>query len=364
MRPAADGVVAHEVLVWYDRSARALPWREPPGVFADPYRVWLSEIMLQQTTVKAVIPYFQRFIARWPEVAELAAAELDDVLAAWAGLGYYSRARNLHACARAVVERHGGQFPASEAQLADLPGVGPYTAAAIAAIAFGIPATAVDGNVERVVSRLFAVATPLPAAKPAIKRLAGSLVPADRPGDFTQGMMDLGATICSPRSPACGTCPVMSRCAARAQGIAERLPRKAPKKERPVRYGAAFLAIRHDGAVLLRRRPLKGLLGGMLETPSTEWGGARPGPDEALAAVPLSGEWRRLPGSVGHTFTHFHLELDVYRADDLAGNATPAGSSWHRQADLADAALPTVMRKVIAHGLAGRGSRAAGRAQR
>jgi A/G-specific adenine glycosylase len=364
MSPAADGAAARELLAWYDRSARALPWREPPGVFADAYRVWLSEIMLQQTTVKAVIPYFQRFIARWPGVVELAAAELDDVLAAWAGLGYYSRARNLHACAHAVVERHGGQFPASEAELADLPGVGPYTAAAIAAIAFGVPATAVDGNVERVVARLFAVEKPLPGAKPEIKQHAASLVPDDRPGDFTQAMMDLGATICSPRSPDCGICPVMSRCAARALGIAERLPAKAPKKQRPVRYGAAFLAIRHDGAVLLRRRPPKGLLGGMLETPSTEWRGARPEPDEALAAAPLAGDWRRLPGSVAHTFTHFHLELDVYRAEHLAGTAMPAGSSWHRAADLADAALPTVMRKVIAHGLTGQTPRAVGRAQR
>jgi A/G-specific adenine glycosylase len=350
---AAGRDVAGELLAWYDRAARALPWREPPGVFADPYRVWLSEIMLQQTTVKAVIPYFQRFVARWPDVADLAAAELDDVLAAWAGLGYYSRARNLHACARAVVERHGGAFPENEAALLDLPGIGAYTAAAISAIAFGIPATAVDGNVERVVARLFAVEQPLPGAKPEIRRLAASLVPADRPGDFTQAMMDLGATICSPRSPACGVCPVMERCDARAQGIAERLPAKAPKKERPTRYGAAFVAIRPDGAVLLRRRPPKGLLGGMLETPSTQWGGTRPSPADALAAVPLAGDWRRLPGSVGHTFTHFHLELEVYRADCLS-EATGAEGLWHAQNQLAEAALPTVMRKVIAHGLAQR----------
>ena len=243
--------IASALLAWYDVAARTLPWRQRPGVLADPYAVWLSEIMLQQTTVKAVIPYYRKFLARWPCVADLAAADLNEVLAAWAGLGYYSRARNLHACAVAVVERHGGRFPADEAALAALPGIGAYTAAAIAAIAFGLPATAVDGNVERVVARLFAVEGPLPGAKAEIKRLAAGLTPRERPGDFTQGMMDLGAGLCSPRTPSCLVCPINAHCLGYRRGIAALLPMKPPKKDRPVRYGAAFLAMRRDGAVLL-----------------------------------------------------------------------------------------------------------------
>ncbi len=343
--------IAGDLLAWYDRSARALPWRQPPGIAQDAYRVWLSEIMLQQTTVKAVIPYYHKFLALWPGVADLAAADLDDVLAAWAGLGYYSRARNLHACAQAVLERHGGRFPESEPDLLDLPGIGAYTAAAIAAIAFDQPATAMDGNVERVVARLFAVDEPLPAAKPAIKKLAASLVPAERPGDFTQAMMDLGATICSPRSPACGICPVRPDCDGQARGIAASLPVKAPKKERPVRYGAAFVAVRDDGAVLLRRRPPKGLLGGMLEVPSSDWVGARADRADVLEAAPLVADWLPLTGGVAHTFTHFHLELDVFRAGGVSPAETPPGCRWHPQDELPGAALPSVMRKVLAHAL-------------
>ena len=242
-----------------------------PGQPADPYRVWLSEIMLQQTTVKAVAPYYARFLERWGDVRALAAAPLDDVLKAWAGLGYYARARNMHACAIAVVERHGGEFPASEAELRALPGIGAYTAAAIAAIAFDQPATPVDGNIERVIARLYAVETPLPAAKPEIARLARRLTPNDRAGDFAQAMMDLGATICSPKTPACALCPWNDACAAFARGDAETLPRRTPKREGALRRGAAFVARRADGLVLLRTRPAKGLLGGMTEVPTTEW---------------------------------------------------------------------------------------------
>ncbi|WP_088343589.1 MULTISPECIES: A/G-specific adenine glycosylase [Rhodomicrobium] len=343
-----SGSVAADLLAWYDVSARALPWRQPPGIPADPYAVWLSEIMLQQTTVKAVIPYFAKFLARWPRVTDLAAADLNDVLAAWAGLGYYSRARNLHACAQAVAERHGGRFPSDEAQLLALPGIGAYTGAAIAAIAFDLRATAVDGNVERVVARLFAVEAPLPGAKPEIKRLAALLTPAERPGDFTQAMMDLGATICSPRSPSCLLCPIEAHCAARARGIAAALPAKAAKKERPNRFGAAFVAIRGDGAVLLRRRAPKGLLGGMLEVPSTEWRAEPPGPDAALASAPLAAEWQRATGPVGHTFTHFHLKLDVYLGRIPATPDAPEGCRWYPQAALPGEALPSVMRKVLA----------------
>lgn len=348
---ADAGGIASDLLAWYDVSARALPWRQPPGFRSDPYAVWLSEIMLQQTTVKAVIPYYVKFLARWPHVEALAAADLNEVLAAWAGLGYYSRARNLHACAKAVAERHGGRFPSQEAALLSLPGIGAYTAAAIAAIAFDAPATAVDGNVERVVARLFAVDHPLPGAKPEIKRFAASLTPRHRPGDFTQAMMDLGATICSPRSPACALCPVAHYCEARERGIAAALPVKAPKKERPQRYGAAFVAIRADGAVLLRRRPPKGLLGGMLEVPSSEWASQASTRESALMVAPLAAEWRSQVGAVTHTFTHFHLELEVYVGRIASAHAAPKGCRWYPERELPGEALPSVMRKVLARAL-------------
>ncbi|MGB6907115.1 MAG: A/G-specific adenine glycosylase, partial [Methyloceanibacter sp.] len=267
---------AQALLAWYERARRDLPWRAAPGVTPDPYAVWLSEIMLQQTTVKAVAPRYADFLRRWPDVNALARAELDEVLAVWAGLGYYARARNLHACARAVVERFGGRLPETEAELRTLPGIGGYTAAAIAAIAFGRSATPVDGNIERVVARLFAVTTPLPAAKPEIKALAQSLTPLSRAGDFAQALMDLGTMICTPRRPACGLCPLRPGCAGLAQGLAEVLPYRGEKAERPLRRGAAFVVLRQDGAVLLRQRPLKGLLGGMLEPPSSPWLEAAP----------------------------------------------------------------------------------------
>ena len=348
---AGPDEIAPALLAWYDRSARVLPWRQPPGIRADPYAVWLSEIMLQQTTVKAVIPFYRKFLARWPGVSDLAAADLNEVLAAWAGLGYYSRARNLHACARAVVERHGGNFPQNGAALLALPGIGAYTAAAIAAIAFDQPATAVDGNVERVVARLFAVREPLPGAKPEIKRLAATLTPARRAGDFTQAMMDLGATICAPRTPSCAICPLFGACLAARLRVAASLPVKAPKKERPVRHGSAFVAIRADGAVLLRRRAPKGLLGGMLEVPSTEWLASPISRVSPNADAPFPAEWRRIGGTVSHTFTHFQLELEVHLALDVATSSLPRGCAWYPRAALCDEALPSVMRKVLAHAL-------------
>jgi A/G-specific adenine glycosylase len=350
-RAQPDGV---DLLAWYDRHRRRLPWRALPGETPDPYRVWLSEIMLQQTTVKAVAPYFARFVARWPNVRALAAAPLDDVLRLWAGLGYYARARNLHACAQAVGARHDGRFPSSQAELGALPGVGPYTAAAIAAIAFDAPAAAVDGNVERVVARLFAVEDELPAAKSEIRRLAEGLIPAARAGDFAQALMDLGATICTPKKPACVLCPWTHACTARQRGDAEAFPRKVPKTEGRLRRGAAFVAIRADGRVLLRSRPPKGLLGGMTEVPTSEWRHDF-GEREALAAAPLLSRarprWRRVPGAVRHVFTHFPLELAVYAAEVPASTRAPPGMRWVALAALPDEALPNVMRKVLAHAL-------------
>ena len=336
------------LLAWYDRHARRLVWRAPPGTVPDPYRVWLSEVMLQQTTVVAVAPYYRDFVHRWPGVHDLAAARLDQVLHAWQGLGYYARARNLLACARMVVAA-GGRFPETEAGLRALPGIGPYTAAAIAAIAFSAKATPVDGNVVRVVARLFAVADRLPGARSRIDRLAASLTPARRPGDFAQAMMDLGASVCTVREPACGACPWRGHCAGRRSGRPEAFPVKAPKGRIPTRHGVAFWAVRPDGAVLLRRRPEKGLLGGMMEVPSTEWRAAAWSLAEAREAAPLAAAWRRLPGVVRHTFTHFHLDLAV-----LAGRADGAGDGlWCPVDRIRDHALPTVMKKVIRHALEG-----------
>jgi A/G-specific adenine glycosylase len=341
-----------DLLAWYDRSRRKLPWRALPGERPDPYRVWLSEIMLQQTTVKAVGPYFARFTARWRDARALADAPLDDVLKLWAGLGYYARARNLHACAKAVVERHGGHFPQSLAELGALPGIGPYTAAAIAAIAFDVPAAAVDGNVERVVARLFALEQALPAAKGEIRRLTESLLPADRAGDFAQALMDLGATICTPKKPACALCPWMENCAARRRGDPETFPIKLPKTAGRLRRGAAFVVLRADGFVLLRSRPAKGLLGGMTEVPTSDWTHDF---DEAtaLAHAPRIGrakpKWRRLPGVVTHVFTHFPLELVVYAAGVPASTGAPDSSRWVALSELAGEALPNLMRKVLTH---------------
>ncbi len=342
-----------ELLDWYDRAARVLPWRVGPaarrdGERPDPYRVWLSEIMLQQTTVAAVKSYFERFTARWPTVADLAAAELDEVLGLWAGLGYYARARNLYKCARVVAEDHGGRFPEDEAGLLTLPGVGPYTAAAIAAIAFDKRAVVVDGNVERVMARLHAVETPLPAAKPELKALADALTPDARPGDYAQAAMDLGATICTPRSPACGICPWMARCRGRVLGIAADLPKKTPKRPKPVRYGVCYVAIDAEGAVLLRRRPENGLLGAMLEPPGTDWTEKGPTEAEIARAAPFVADWRDPGLEARHTFTHFHLRLAL-RVGIAPRSGAENGRFTPRDA-LAAAALPTVMKKALTLG--------------
>ncbi len=349
-----DGVEADTLLVWYDRHRRKLPWRAPPGERADPYAVWLSEIMLQQTTVRAVAPYYARFLARWPTVESLAAAPLEDVLKEWAGLGYYARARNLHACARAVVTHWSAVFPQTEAELRALPGVGAYTAAAIAAIAFDEPVTPVDGNVERVLSRLYAVEEALPAAKPRLRDLAHSLTPQRRAGDFAQALMDLGATICTPKRPACALCPWNDGCLARARQQQETFPRKAEKRVGALRTGAVFWAVREDGCVLLRTRAAHGLLGGMTEFPGSDW--RADADDDLLRAAPRFGrsriDWRTLPGVVTHTFTHFPLRLTVYAARVARGARAPAGMRWTPVSALNGEALPTVMRKVAAHALA------------
>jgi A/G-specific adenine glycosylase len=340
------------LLAWYDRHRRRLPWRAAPGECADAYRVWLSEIMLQQTTVKAVGPYFEKFLARWPDVAALAQASLDDVLRMWAGLGYYSRARNLHACAVAVLRDHGGVFPDTEAGLRALPGIGPYTAAAIAAIAFDRRTMPVDGNIERVVSRLHAVEEPLPQAKPLIQQLAAGLLGPARAGDSAQALMDLGASICTPKKPACALCPLNEDCLARARGDQETFPLKAPKKTGALRRGAAFVVTRGD-ELLVRSRPEKGLLGGMTEVPGSDWR-AEQDDKAALAQAPmLKGltRWHRKVGVVTHVFTHFPLELVVYTARVASGTRAPKDMRWVPIATLADEALPNVMRKVVAHGL-------------
>lgn len=350
------------MLAWYDRHRRKLPWRPPPGVTADPYRVWLSEIMLQQTTVQAVGPYFEKFLARWPSVADLGRASQDEVLRMWAGLGYYSRARNLHACAMAVLRDHGGAFPDTEDGLRALPGVGPYTAAAIAAIAFGRRTMPVDGNIERVVSRLYAVEESLPKAKPQIQQLAATLLGdtragdgKSRAGDSAQALMDLGSTICTPKKPPCALCPINAECLAYRRGDPETFPRKAPKKTGALRRGAAFV-VRRGGDILLRNRAEKGLLGGMAEVPVSDWIAAQ---DDAAAlkqAPVLEGaRWHRRIGVVSHVFTHFPLELVVYTASVAARTRAPDGMRFVPIATLRDEALPTVMRKVIAHGLANHG---------
>ncbi len=345
MRDAPGRGLSDDLLDWYDRHARVMPWRVGPaersaGERPDPYRVWLSEVMLQQTTVAAVRGYFRRFTARWPDVAALAAAEDAEVMAEWAGLGYYARARNLLKCARAVVDDHGGRFPESRAALLTLPGIGPYTASAIAAIAFDAPETVVDGNVERVMARLHDVDTPLPKAKAELTELAEALTPTQRPGDYAQAVMDLGATICTPKSPACGICPWRDPCRARTAGRATELPRKAPRTAKPTRLGIAYVARREDGAWLLERRPDKGLLGGMLGWPCSDWSEA---PQEA---PPLAADWREIGAEARHTFTHFHLRLAILVADVPEG-VLPDRGHFVPEAEFSPAALPTVMRKVF-----------------
>ena len=340
------------LLDWYDRHRRRLPWRPPAGERADPYRVWLSEIMLQQTGVKTVGPYFLKFIERWPDVGALGRASQDDVLRMWAGLGYYSRARNLHACAVAVLRDHGGVFPDTEQGLRTLPGIGPYTAAAISAIAFDIRTMPVDGNIERVVSRLYAVEEPLPQAKPRIQELAATLLGPSRAGDSAQALMDLGSSICTPKKPACALCPLNDDCAARTRGDQETFPRKAPKKSGMLRRGAAFIVTRGD-ELLVRTRPEKGLLGGMTEVPGSDWLAGEGGKSALKQAPMLKGvtRWHRKAGVVTHVFTHFPLELVIYTAKVAARTRAPEGMRWVPIATLAGEALPNVMRKAIAHGL-------------
>jgi A/G-specific adenine glycosylase len=339
----ASFCVPDAVLNWYDRHRRDLPWRAKPPEQAEPYAVWLSEIMLQQTTVAAVKPYYSAFLTRWPSVIDLAAAPIEEVMREWAGLGYYSRARNLKACANEVAAMPGG-FPDTVDGLRALPGIGAYTAAAIAAIAFDRPAAVVDGNVERVTARLFDIRKPLPDAKTEIRCKVEKLVPDRRPGDFAQAMMDLGATICTPRRPRCMLCPLRADCRALASGDPELLPLRAPKSEKPKRIGKAYVAFRSDGAILMRTRPDKGLLGGMTEVPSVGWSEGRGGLG-GDANPPLAANWQRA-GTINHVFTHFSLDLDVYRAE-VGAVPAPHGHRWVGAKDISGEALPTVMKKAI-----------------
>lgn len=340
-----ETATAADLLVWYDRNARDLPWRVGPserraGVVPDPYRVWLSEIMLQQTTVVAVKAYFLKFTSLWPTVGDLANAPDERVMAEWAGLGYYARARNLLKCARVIASEHEGRFPDTREDLLKLPGIGPYTASAVASIAFDRPETVVDGNVERVTARLHAIETPLPRAKPELTALAAALTPEARPGDYAQAVMDLGATICTPRSPACGICPWIDACAAREAGIQASLPAKEKKKPKPTRFGYVYLGRRADGAWLLERRPDAGLLGGMLGWPGSDWG------DTPTEAPPASATWRDPVAEVRHTFTHFHLRLAI-RVADLSPDTTPGRGHFIPASDFSPTDLPTVMRKAF-----------------
>jgi len=347
-----DTPKAGMLLAWYDRHHRELPWRISPamaarGILPDPYHIWMSEVMLQQTTVQAVKAYFVKFLNLWPTVTDLADAPTEDVMAAWAGLGYYARARNLKKCAEAVACDHGGQFPDTEDGLRALPGIGDYTSAAVAAIAFNRPSAVMDGNVERVISRLYAIDAPLPGSKPQMKARVAALTPTDRPGDFAQAMMDLGATICTPRRPACSLCPFRDCCEALVSHDPEHFPVKAAKKAKPVRLGAAFVALAEDGTIFLRRRIDSGLLGGMTEIPTTEWTSRIDGGSTA-AFAPFAGDWQP-HGVVTHVFTHFELRLSIFSATvpKIAQN----DGWWEPLEKLAAAALPTVMKKAISQAL-------------
>lgn len=338
-------VCSEDLLHWYDIHAREMPWRVPPhlskaGKRPDPYHIWMSEVMLQQTTVAAVKKYFLDFTSRWPNVHSLAAAEDAEVMGAWAGLGYYARARNLLKCARYVSEELDGVFPEDTKSLLKLPGVGPYTAGAIAAIAFDHPAAVVDANVERVMARIFAVKEPLPDSKETLRAHAENLTPDKRAGDYAQAVMDLGATICS-QNPTCGICPWSGGCDARAEGIAAELPKKRPKAAKPTRQGTVYFVERNDGAILLETRPEKGLLGGMLGFPGTEWSIDTPAPKP-----PINAEWIKLSETVRHTFTHFHLVLTVMVAEVDETVDPKQGKFVEYRKDLAKT-LPTVMRKVF-----------------
>jgi A/G-specific adenine glycosylase len=336
------------LLAWYDRHRRALPWRAPRGERQDPYKVWLSEIMLQQTMVQAVGPYFLKFLKKWPTVKALARAEQDEILGAWAGLGYYARARNLHKAAKAVADA-GGMFPTTYEGLRELPGIGDYTAGAIAAIAHDLPYPAMDANAERVIARYAAIEEPLPKSKPAIRAALAVLVPQKRAGDFAQSLMDLGSALCTPKRPACLNCPWMEDCKARQLGIQELLPARGTKAARPLKRGAAFVVRDARGAVLLVKRPEKGLLGSMLQPPLGPWTENFPSKAEALKQAPFMADWKKRTGIVRHGFTHFELETEVYVAD--VAKRPPTAGKWVDADKLPEAALPTVMRKMITHAL-------------
>ncbi|KPP82498.1 MAG: A/G-specific adenine glycosylase MutY [Oceanicaulis sp. HLUCCA04] len=346
------------LLAWYDRQGRELPWRIRPearaaGRVADPYAVWLSEIMLQQTTVAHAAPYYARFLILWPTVHDLAKAPREDVMAEWAGLGYYARARNLHACAKVVSETLNGTFPSSLEGLRALPGIGEYTAHAIRAAAFDLPASVVDANVERVITRIFRFNAPLPAAKPDIRKHASTLADPDRSGDYAQAIMDLGAVICTPRAPSCGSCPWQTHCAAREAGDQEIYPVKAAKKAKPVRHGLAFVVLRGEGEgreVLVRTRPDKGLLGGMLEVPGTDWLDDAQALPSMAEAAPLALDWRKT-GPISHVFTHFELRLTVFAAPFTKQAKLPDGTRWVAVHPIRAAGLPTVMKKAVQAGL-------------
>ena len=340
------------LLSWYDREGRTLPWRIRPedraaGVITDPYKIWLSEIMCQQTVIKAATPYWLKFLERWPAVSDLAGAPQDDVLAAWAGLGYYARARNLHKCAQMVCEEHNGVFPVREADLLKLPGIGPYTAAAIAAICSGEATNVVDGNVERVICRLRTVEAALPKSRPEIRALAGKIADPKRPGDYAQALMDLGAIVCKPKNPKCDICVWRFACRASKQETAEKYPVRQKKAKRPVRYGTVFY-LERGGEILVRRRPETGLLGGMMELPGTEWGEGKLAKDVGLASAPVRKNWQLARDPIKHVFTHFTLYLDVYSAEIGAGEeAGGAHNIWAALTNLDKYALPSVMRKAI-----------------
>lgn len=346
--PAQARRLAARLLAWYDAAGRRFPWRAVAGREPDPYRVWLAEVMLQQTTTAGMTPYFEVFLARWPDLESLAAATLDDVLHAWAGLGYYARARNLHACARRLVAEHGGRYPDDEAGLRALPGIGAYSAAAIAAIAFERPATVIDGNVTRVLIRLAGLERPAGEVAREVRALAERLTPARRPGDYAQAVMDLGATVCIPRRPDCPRCPWRRSCAGHTKGIAAELPRKAAKAVRPLRHAVAFWAVRpEDGHVLLRRRAENGLLGGMMELPSTDWVDAPWRLAAARRKAPAKAAWRRLPGTVRHGFSHFEIEFVLLKG--RVGRADGVDGVWVAPDRLGEHALPTMTRKLIRH---------------
>ena len=337
------------LLRWYDTHRRILPWRALPGAVIDPYRVWLSEVMLQQTTVGAVGPYFHKFVTRWPSVQKLAKAPRGEVLKMWAGLGYYRRAHLLHDCAKLISRDYGGRFPETEDELRALPGFGPYTAAAVAAIAFDKRANVVDGNVERVVARLFAIRTPLPQAKSRLREAAATLLPEARYGDYAQALMDLGATICTPRNPKCGLCPLNKSCRAHVLGIEDKLPRRVKTKTKPVRRAIAFFLVNKKGDVLLRQRPRQGLLGGMMEIPGSAWReGNLPDLADVLDEAPVRIKWRLLPGTVRHVFSHFELEVRV-AAGKIGRPATVKNGQWIPASRLDEEALPSVMRKIADH---------------